>query len=71
MSTKRIALNIKTIDGEEHSFNDKINEEELASSLDPNSRCNVPVILMYRFLAEKLPDKAKGYVKIENNMEIL
>lgn len=71
MSTKRIALNIKTSDGEEHSFNDKINEEELASSLDRNSKCNVPIIRMYRFLAERLPDKAKGYVKPESIGDML
>ena len=71
MSTKRIALNIKTSDGEEHSFNDKINEEELASSLDTNSKCNVPIIRIYRFLAQKLPDKAKGYVKPESIGDML
>ena len=71
MSTKRIALNIKTSDGEEHSFNDKINEEDLASSLDKNSKCNVPIIQMYRFLAERLPNKAKGYVKPESLGDML
>ena len=71
LSTKRISLNIKTSNGEEHSFNDKINEEDLASSLDKNSKCNVPIIRIYRFLAEQLPDKAKGYVKSYGYEDVL
>ena len=64
----RIALKIKTADGEEHTFNDKIDTEQMASSFDINSSCNVPIIRMYRFLSERLPDRAKGFVKMEGIM---
>lgn len=70
-SLMRIALRIKTSDGEEHSFNDKIDKEQMAASFDINSKCNVPIIQMYRFLAERLPDKAKGYVKSEGMGDML
>lgn len=66
----RIALKIKTADGEEHSFNDKIDTDQMAASFDINSGCNVPIIRMYRFLSERLPDRAVGFVKIDNIMGI-
>ena len=66
----RIALKIKTADGEEHTFNDKIDTEQMAASFDINSDCNVPIIRMYGFLSERLPDRAVGFVKIDNMMGI-
>lgn len=67
-SKMRIALKIKTADGEEHTFNDKINTEDMAASFDINTGCNVPIIRMYRFLAERLPDRAVGFVKLDSIM---
>ena len=64
----RIALKIKTADGEEHTFNDKIDTEQMAASFDINTDCNVPIIRMYRFLSERLPDRAKGFMKNESIM---
>lgn len=67
-SYMRIALKIKTADGEEHTFNDKIDSEEMASSFDINSNLDFPIIRMYRFLAERLPERAVGFVKPDSNM---
>lgn len=64
-SQMRISLIIKTTDGEEHIFNDKIDTEQMNAAFDISGSGNVPMIKMYSYLAARLPDRAKGFVKPE------
>lgn len=63
-----VGLTIKTTDGEEHIFNDKIDTEDteqMNAAFDISGSRNVPMIKMYSYLAARLPDRAKGFVKPE------
>lgn len=59
----RIILCVKTSDGKEYDFSDYIDAEDILSKLDNITNCNVPLLNMYRYLAETCPEKAKGYIK--------
>ncbi|MBP1548253.1 MAG: hypothetical protein J6A37_16850 [Oscillospiraceae bacterium] len=62
LSTKRMRLYITTLDGEVHTFSDRVDLEKLACALDAPMDTDIPIIKIYRFLEARLPDKAKGYV---------
>lgn len=64
-SQKRLMLTLKTLDGEVRSFNDDFSTEGFAAALDPNGKTDIPLIQLYRFLAELMPEKAKGYTEPE------
>mgnify|MGYP004681785289 CR=1 FL=1 len=64
---QRLLLTIKTNDGTVHQLNDSLSAESFVAALDSDGETNIPLIQLYRFLAERLPDKAKGYVKQEKN----
>ncbi len=64
---QRLLLTIKTNDGTVHQLNDSLSTESFVAALDADGETNIPLIQLYRFLAERLPDKAKGYVKQEKN----
>ncbi len=59
----RIILCVKTYDGKEQDFSDYIDTEDILSKLDNITNCNVPLLNMYRYLADICPEKAKGYIK--------
>ena len=60
---QRLLLTIKTNDGTVHQLNDSLSTESFVAALDSDGETNIPLIQLYRFLAERLPDKAKGYIK--------
>ena len=64
-SSERLMLTLKTRDGEVHSLNDDLSTESFAAALDPNWKTAIPLIQLYRFLAELMPEKAKGYTEPE------
>lgn len=64
---QRLMLTIKTNDGTVHQLNDSLSTESFVAALDADGETNIPLIQLYRFLAERMPDKAKGYVKYEEN----
>ena len=47
----------------EYDFSDYIDTEDILSKLDNITNCNVPLLNMYRYLADICPEKAKGYIK--------
>lgn len=59
----RIILCVKTFDNREYDFSDYIDTEDILSKLDNITNCNVPLLNMYRYLADICPEKAKGYIK--------
>lgn len=61
----RIILCVKTSDGKEYDFSDYIDAEDILSKLDNITNCNVPLLNMYRYLADICPEKAKGYIRNE------
>ena len=60
---QRLLLTIKTNDGTVHQLNDSLSTESFVAALDSDGETNIPLIQLYRFLAERMPDKAKGYIK--------
>ena len=61
----RIILCVKTFDNREYDFSDYIDTEDILSKLDNITNCNVPLLNMYRYLADICPEKAKGYIRNE------
>lgn len=59
----RIILCVKTFDNREYDFSDYTDTEDILSKLDNITNCNVPLLNMYRYLAETCPEKAKGYIR--------
>lgn len=55
----RIILCVKTFDNREYDFSDYIDTEDILSKLDNITNCNVPLLNMYRYLADICP-KSKG-----------
>lgn len=60
---QRLLLTIKTNDGTVHQLNDSLSTESFVAALDSDGETNIPLIQLYRFLAERMPEKAKGYIK--------